>query len=120
MSPEQARIDCDAQEKQCRMLQVRFELDQLGVSIKGPDETDFAIVSWDAKSLFATHDPDFSDKCHKSVLTISFANWNVSLSDIPTHEKGCEIFKDTNSYRLIQGNYYVDTTPNNDSKEVLK
>lgn len=120
MFPEQVRVECDAQEKQCKVLQVSFDLDQFGVAIKGPDETDYQIVSWDVKSLFATHDPDFRDKCHRSVLTISFANWDVSLSDIPTHEKGCEIFKDTNSYRLIQGNYYVDTTPNNDSPAVLK
>jgi hypothetical protein len=118
LSPEQVAISCSAPERQCSVQRVRFDADQLGISVKGPDETDYQIVSWDARSLFATHDPDYSDKCHRSVLSMSFATGDVSLSDIPTNEKGCEIFKDTNSYRLIQGNYYVDTTPHNDSPEV--
>jgi hypothetical protein len=118
VSPEQVWIECEAQEKQCRVLRVRFDLDKLGVSIQGPDETDYQVISWDAKSLFATHDPDVLDRCHRSVLTINAAGGDASVSDIPTHEKGCEIFKDTNSYRLVTGNYYVDTTPDNNSPAV--
>ncbi|HEX5432661.1 MAG TPA: hypothetical protein VFY05_00355 [Candidatus Angelobacter sp.] len=120
MSPEQVWIECDVQEKHCRALRVSFDLDQLGVSVRGPDETDYQVASWDDKGLFATHDPDFMDKCHRSLLTVSFASGDVSISDVPTHEKGCEIFTDTNSYRLIRGNYYIDTTRNNDSPAVPK
>lgn len=118
VSPEQVWVQCEAGAKECRVVRVRFDLDKLGVSVEGPDETDYQIVSWDDKSVFATHDADLLDRCHRSVLTINGAGGDVSVSDIPTREKGCEIFKDTNSYRLVPGNYYVDTTPNNDSPEV--
>lgn len=60
--------------------------------------------------IFVEH---LSVKCHH-VLTMTFDSGAVSSADIPTHEKGCEAFPETNSYRLARGNYYVDTSPAND------
>jgi hypothetical protein len=118
MSPEQISITCWADEKSCSVMTISLDVDKLGISIKGPDETDYRIDSWDTEGLVAIHDPNMTDTCHRSILSMSFAAGEVSLSDIPTHAKGCEIFKETNSYRLVDGQYYVDTTPKNDSPEV--
>ena len=61
-----------------------------------------------------------SDRCNRHVLTMTFAAGAVSTSDIPTHEKGCEPFPETNSYRLARGGYYIDTTPGNDAEKPVK
>jgi hypothetical protein len=86
--------------------------------IGDPDETDWQISSWDERGLFATYGPskhgNNSDNCHRHVLTMTFGSGAISTSDIPTHEKGCEIFLKTNSYRLARGNYWIDTSTGND------
>ena len=51
---------------------------------------------------------------------MSFRSGSVSTSDIPTHEKGCEMFPETDTYRLVRGQYYVDTTPGNDAEKPTK
>jgi len=51
---------------------------------------------------------------------MDFDSGAVSVSDIPTHKKGCEMFQQTDSYRLQRGNYYVDTTPGNDADKPKK
>lgn len=89
------------------------------VSVMGPEEKEWPIISWDAQGLLATYGPEIhataaSDRCHSHVLTMTFHSGAVSTSDIPTHEKKCEEFPETDSYRLVRGNYYVDTTPGND------
>jgi hypothetical protein len=45
---------------------------------------------------------------------MNFASGIMSVSDIPTRVKGCEMFTETNTYRLKRGNYYIDTSPDND------
>ena len=117
--PEQVKITCTRSEKTCRELKVT--LGALGgmVSIIDIDEIDWPITSWDAHGLLASYGPDVSataasDRCHSHVLTMAFGSGAVSTSDIPTHEKGCEEFFATDSYRLARGTYYVDTTPGND------
>jgi hypothetical protein len=112
--PEQVSISCNAPDKSCSVLRVRLIVNPRNIELEEPDETDFNIMSWDAHGLLATYGPDQVDKCHRSVLSMSFASGDVSLSDIPTHEKGCEMFVNTNTYHLHRGRYYVDTTPNND------
>jgi hypothetical protein len=113
--PEQVRITCDQTEKVCRELKVTLSGLWGRLTIVGPDETDWPISSWDARGLFATYGPsahgNASDKCHRHVLSMTFGSGAVSTSDIPTHEKGCEIFLKTNSYRLARGNYWIDTSP---------
>jgi hypothetical protein len=89
------------------------------------DETSWQITSWDEHGLLAAYDAypsatAVSERCHRHVLSMSFASGAVSTSDIPTHEKGCETFKQTDSYRLVRGVYYVDTTPGNDAEKPVK
>lgn len=117
--PEQVRITCSNSDKTCRELSVTLGVMGGLVEIMGPDEKIWQINSWDEHGLLATYDADpsanaLSEKCHRHVLSMSFASGVVSTSDIPTHEKGCETFKTTDSYRLVRGEYYVDTTPGND------
>ena len=117
IEPEQVSITCSAYNKSCAVLRTRLEVRPWGVELEGPDETDFKVISWDAQGLFAIYGPDRVDKCQRSTLAMSFASGEISLSDIPTHVKGCEVFVITNSYRLIQGQYYVDTTPKNNGSK---
>jgi hypothetical protein len=69
---------------------------------------------WDEHGLTASYGGDESSRCQRHVLTIDFDSGAASVSDIPTRKTGCEAFTETDSYRLIWGHYYVDTTPNND------
>jgi hypothetical protein len=118
--PEQVNLVCSNSEKVCRELKVTLGVLEGMISIMDIDETDWPISSWDARGLVASYAPDTSataaasDKSHHHVLTMTFDSGAVSTADIPTHEKGCEAFPDTNSYRLARGNYYVDTSPAND------
>jgi hypothetical protein len=123
--PEQVKITCTHSDKTCQELKVT--LGPMGglVFIAGIDQTIWLINSWDEHGLLATYDADpsanaLSEKCHRHVLSMSFASGVVSASDIPTHEKGCETFKTTDSYRLVRGQYYVDTTPGNDGGKPIK
>lgn len=118
--PEQVDISCDKSTKTCRELKVTLAPAGGMVSIMGPEEEDWPIISWDAQGLLASYGPDnsksaaASEKCHSHVLTMTFSSGAVSTSDIPTHEKGCEVFTETDSYRLVRGGYYIDTSPNGD------
>jgi hypothetical protein len=117
--PEQVKITCDQTEKVCRELKVTLaEVFDGRLTIIGPDETDWPISSWDARGLFATFGPsnhgNTFDKCHRHVLTMTFGSGAISTSDIPTREKGCEIFPKTNSYRLARGGYWIDTSQGSD------
>jgi hypothetical protein len=116
---EQVRISCDKSENVCRGLTVTLAPAGGMVIIMGPEEKEWPIISWDARGLLASYGPEVhaaaaSDRCHSHVLTMTFRSGAVSTSDIPTHEKGCEEFSETDSYRLARGQYYVDTSPAND------
>jgi hypothetical protein len=115
--PEQVSIDCEKQEKRCSIQTVQFAVNPLEVSIEGPDETDYRIISWDAGGLQAAYfPPQQTSKCQRSYLEMNFITGEVTLTDFPLpQKKGCEMWKDKNSFRLAPGNYYVDTTQHNDS-----
>jgi hypothetical protein len=122
--PEQVKIICTNAEKSCEELKVVLE-PMSGVVFVDIDHTIWQITSWDAHGLLASYGPDISalaasDRCHRHVLAMAFASGAVSTSDIPTHEKSCEIFPETDSYRLARGGYYVDTTPGNDGDSPYK
>lgn len=118
--PEQAKITCTSSDKICRELTI--PLGSLGgmVEIMDIEEKDWPIISSDEHGLLASYGPDSSktaaasDKCHSHVLTMTFGSGAASTSDIPTHERGCEEFQETDFYRLIRGNYYIDTSQEND------
>jgi len=117
---EQVDLTCDKEEKTCRELTASLGKNGDAVQIMNPEEKVWAISSWDTQGLLASYGPDdsahaASEKCHRHVLTITFSSGAVSTSDIPTHTIGCEAFEETDSYRLTQGNYYVDTSPANDA-----
>jgi len=123
---EQVTIACDRPSSTCKELKIILEPFGGLIFIDGIEETTWQITSWDEHGLLATYDADpsanaaASEKCHRHVLSMSFASGAVSASDIPTHEKGCETFKQTDSYRLVRGQYYVDTTPGNDAEKPVK
>ena len=123
--PEQVTITCTQPEGTCQELKVTLGVMAGIVTIEGPDETIWQITSWDKHGLLASYDADpaataVSEKCHRHVLSMSFTSGAVSTSDIPTHEKGCETFKQTDSYRLVRGGYYIDTTAGNDGNKSEK
>jgi hypothetical protein len=123
--PEQVKITCSNSDKTCRELSVALGVMGGLVEIMGPDEKIWQIDSWDAHGLRASYGPypsalAASEKCHDHVLTMTFGSGAVSTSDIPTREKGCEAFRETDSYRLVRGEYYVDTTPGNDGEKPVK
>lgn len=122
---EQVTINCKRPSRTCEELKIIFEPISGVIFIDGIDETNWQITSWDEHGLLAAYDADpaanaASEKCHRHVLSMSFSSGAVSTSDIPTHEKGCEAFKATDSYRLTRGVYYVDTTPGNDAEKPVK
>jgi len=127
--PEQVKIECTHANMTCREITVPLGLINGMIEIMDiEDNKTWQIDDWDANGLTATYGPaprrsvkvdsalgPGSEECHRHVLTMSFASKAVSTSDIPTHEKGCEIFTETDSYRLIEGNYYIDISPGNDT-----
>jgi len=123
--PEQVTITCTQPSRTCQELKVVLEPIDGVIFIDGINETTWQITSWDEHGLLASYDADpsnkvVSERCHRHVLSMSFASGAVSASDIPTHEKGCETFKQTDSYRLVRGQYYIDTTPGNDGDKSVK
>jgi len=122
--PEQVKIICTNSEKTCEEVKVILEPTS-GVVFVDIDQTTWQITSWDEHGLLASYGPDVSalaasERCHRHVLAMTFASGAVSTSDIPTHEKGCEMFAETESHRLARGGYYVDTTSGNDADSPYK
>lgn len=112
--PEQGRITCIKSEKVCKELLVTLGPDPVSVTIDDVDETDYDIVSWDKSGLTATLGPFLwstkpADRCLRHVLTMDFQSNAVLLTDIPTHVKGCEAISSTDTYRLVWGNYSIET-----------
>jgi hypothetical protein len=119
--PEQVRITCTRnslypEHKQGECAVISQSLGVMGgiVMVNDPEEDQYEITQWDTHGLVASYTDDSSSKCQLHILTMAFQAGAVSISDIPTHKKGCEAFVETNSYRLVRGQYYVDTSPNND------
>lgn len=123
--PEQVKIICTNSEKTCEEMKVILGPMSGVVFIDSIEQTIWPITSWDKNGLLASYGPESpasaaSDRCHRHVLAMTFASGAVFTSDIPTHEKGCEMFPETDSYRLARGGYYIDTTPGNDADKPVK
>lgn len=112
--PIQVKIVCAKYKKECTEMSVTLGAVQKLVSVEEVDDTTYDVDKWDEHGLTASYGGDESSPCQRHVLTIDFDSGAVSVADIPTHKKGCEAFTETDSYKLVRGKYYVDTTPDND------
>jgi hypothetical protein len=118
--PEQTHIICNTGAEYCIEMKNSFIVYGNIITVKGPEQTLWQIKSWDKNSLVAEYGPFLrlspdADNCQKHVLSIVFASGTVTTSDIPSNTKGCEPFKETNTYRMASGYYIVDVSPNNDT-----
>ncbi len=116
--PEEVSIRCVREEQICHVSTVQLIQVENGTSgritIYPPDNEDYAVKSWDERSLLASYSitiPISTEHCHESILAMNFQSKTVTLTDIPNHEKGCEAITETNSYRLARGEYYIDVKP---------
>jgi hypothetical protein len=113
--PMMVRISCTRAEKVCREASVTLKPAPGVILIQDMAETEYEISTWDEHGLVASHGGDeVFDRCESHVLTIGFNSGATSVSDIPTHKDDCKAFKETSSYRLVGGYYWVDTSPGND------
>lgn len=112
--PQQVKIWCSKNSKLCTETSVTLGIVPTMVSIQDVDNTDYPVDKWDEHGLTASFGGDATSRCQRHVLTIDFDSGAVSVADIPTRKAGCEAFTETNSYKLVSGQYYVDTTPGND------
>jgi hypothetical protein len=118
--PQQIRIRCTANNKTCTETSVTIAPTPQMISIQEIDDEEYDINTWEAHGLLASYGDDPSSPCQRHVLTMDFDSGAVSVSDVPTRKKGCEAFTETDSYRLVRGNYYVDTSPGNDADKPKK
>jgi hypothetical protein len=120
--PQQVRIRCTSYNKTCTEINVTLAPAPGMVSVQDIDDSEYDVTSWDAHGLLASYggEEGSASQCQHHVLTMDFDSGAVSVSDIPTHRKGCEGFIETDSYRLVRGNYYVDTSPGNDMDKPKK
>ncbi|MGB7434589.1 MAG: hypothetical protein WBR26_09115 [Candidatus Acidiferrum sp.] len=112
--PQQVKILCSRSAKQCTEISVTLGPVPTLVGIEDVDNTVYEVDKWDDHGLTASYGGDESSRCQRHVLTVDFDSGAVSVADIPTHKTGCDAFKETDSYKLVRGQYYVDTTPGND------
>ena len=113
--PMMVRISCTRPEKVCREASVTLKPAPGVILIQDMAETEYEISTWDEHGLVASYGGDeVFDRCQTHVLTIGFDSGTTSVSDIPTHKDDCKAYKDTASYRLVGGYYWVDTSPDND------
>lgn len=124
--PEQLELVCSKPEAVCRAETVTIGAMQDLVKIDDINTDEYKVDSWDSHSLHASYGPDktakagSSNRCHHHVLTVNFESGSTLLSDVPTGEAGCEIFSETDTYRLARGNYYVDTSAKNNLDKPVK
>jgi len=123
---EQVDISCVKGEGLCHELTIPLGVTSASIHVMHPEETLWPIKSWNADSIIASYgpvpdaNPGSGDRCQRHVLSITLASGAVSTSVVPTNEKGCEAFQKVETSRLIQGNFYVDTTPDNDAGTAKK
>lgn len=122
--PEQSSIWCTRSEMSCEVASLDLEVQSELVNIPAIEHDEYHVDSWNSDSLSASNGPwkigNLSDKCQRHILVMNFKSGVVTLSDISTHAKGCEMFAESNTYRLSPGDYYVDTTSNNDADKPKK
>jgi hypothetical protein len=121
---EQVEISCMKGESICHELTIPLAVTQGAIRMMQPEERQWPINTWTADAILASYGPILTakpgsgDRCLRHVLSLTLDSGAVSSSDVPTHEQGCEKFQDTEASRLVYGNLYVDTTPdNNDEKD---
>jgi hypothetical protein len=112
--PQQVRIWCDKVLKECTEISVTLGPTPDLVSVQELNSTSYGVDKWDEHGLTASYGGDFPSLCQRHVLAVDFDSGAVSVTDIPTRKAGCEAFAETLPYKLVRGNYYVDTTPGND------
>jgi hypothetical protein len=112
--PMQVKLWCSKNSKVCTETSVTLGAVPTLVSIEDMDNTDYDVDKWDEHGLTASYGGNETSRCQRHVLTIDFDSGAVSVADIPTRKTGCEAFTETDSYKLVRGKYYVDTTPGND------
>jgi hypothetical protein len=112
--PMQVKLQCFKYSKECTEVSVTLGVVKSMVSIQDLDTTTYGVDKWDEHGLTASYGGDESSRCQRHVLTIDFDSGAVSVADIPTRKTGCEAFVETDSYKLMRGQYYIDTTPGND------
>lgn len=118
-TPQQLKIECHNygnDDRKCVEITVTLAPVKAMVGVQSIDTEEYDVDSWDLNGIVASYGggEGLSAQCQRHTLTINFASGAVVASDIPIHKKGCEAFTETDSYRLVRGNYYVDTSPNND------
>jgi hypothetical protein len=108
--------------KECVEISVTIAPEKRMVSIQEIGSATYDVNSWDSRGLVASYGGGVDSLCVRHRLTMDFSSGAVSLSHIPIRTKGCEALRsiETDSYRLVRGNYYVDTTPGNDVGEMRK
>jgi hypothetical protein len=112
--PQQVKIYCHKLSKECTEISVTLGSVKDMVGIQDVDTTTYDVDQWNEHGVTASYGGDESSRCQRHVLTLDFDSGAVSVSDIPTRKAGCEAFTETDSYKLVRGQYYVDTTPGND------
>jgi hypothetical protein len=112
--PQQVKIWCSNSSKECTEISVTLGPVKEMVGISDIDTTTYDVDKWDVHGLTASFGGGASSRCQRHVLTIDFDSGAVSVNDIPTRKAGCEAFTETDSYKLVRGQYYIDTTPGND------
>jgi hypothetical protein len=112
--PMQVKLWCSKNSKVCTETSVTLGAVPTLVSIEDMDNTDYDVDKWDEHGLTASYGGNETSRCQRHVLTIDFDSGAVSVADILTRKTGCEAFTETDSYKLVRGKYYVDTTPGND------
>jgi hypothetical protein len=110
----QVKLWCSKNSKVCTETSVTLGAVPTLVSIEDMDNTDYDVDKWDEHGLTASYGGNETSRCQRHVLTIDFDSGAVSVADILTRKTGCEAFTETDSYKLVRGKYYVDTTPGND------
>jgi hypothetical protein len=116
---EQVDISCIKDEAVCHELTIPLGVTQDSIHIMHAEEKLWPINSWNADAILASYGPVLTakpgsgDRCLRHVLSLTLDSGAVSSSVVPTHEKGCEAFQEINASRLVNGNFYIDTTPGN-------
>jgi hypothetical protein len=93
--PQQVAIDCHnykADDKGCTEIAVSLAPTGSSVAVHDISSQDYEIDRWDGEGLIASSGGDPLADCYRHVLTMDFQSGSVSVSDIPTHAKGCEAF----------------------------
>ena len=110
VDPEEASILCIKRDRTCTIETVKLELSNQKIRIESPQSEDYKISEWNSETITATHAPNIVDKCHHSVLMMTFSTSEVTMTDIPTHADGCQFSTMTNTWHLVRAAYYIDTS----------